>query len=83
MTHYAVIPLVLGLYENDTILKKLKENKFEMCLPDLLNKTPFEYAQEQKSQKLFKMFNKLKIGVVEDNKSAIGENTQVIDSSKN
>ena len=44
--HYVVNPLVLGSYENDSILKKLKENKFEMNLPDLDKKTPIDYTKE-------------------------------------
>ena len=54
-----------------------------MNLPDLDNKTPIDYAKEQKSQKLFKMFTKLKIGIEENNKSAIEESFSVVEVPKN
>ena len=43
-THYVVNPLRIGSYENDTILKKLKEHKFEMNLKDSDGKSPIDYS---------------------------------------
>jgi len=44
--HYVVNPLVIGSYENFRILKKLKENKFEMHILDNDGKSPIDYALE-------------------------------------
>jgi len=59
--HYVVCPLIRGSYENDKLLKTLHEAKFNMTEEDADGMAPSDYAQLQKTQKLYKMFQKLKI----------------------
>ena len=49
VAHYVVKPLIQGSYENQKMLKLLRDAKFEMNKPDHENMTPADYAKEQKS----------------------------------
>lgn len=64
--HYVVNPLIRGSYENEKLLKLLKEAKFNMTIEDRDGMTPADYAGLQHTQKLLKAFQKLKILTAED-----------------
>lgn len=77
-----VAPLILGSYENEKLLKLLKEAKFAMTLEDHSGKTPADYASLQHTQKLFKAFYKLKILVADDGASVVPAGSHLQEDQK-
>lgn len=47
--HYIVSPLPFGSYENHHMLKKAIEVGFRHDIKDIYNRTPYDYALQQKS----------------------------------